>query len=154
MSRSFWIAVAERAGDHVGLRRQADHMHDLFGALARGGKRKAGQQACVLLALSVHGGKQRFADGEARKDAGDLKGPGNAASNDLGRRQAGNIFSAQQNAAMVGQQGPHNQVEERRLAGTIWPDDGGERPWREVQADAADGDDAAEGFAQVLDQQH
>ena len=88
------------------------------------------------------------------KDVGDLESAGDAAPHDLRRRQAADILAGEFHGAAVRPHRPRDQIEERRLAGAIGPNDRRQRTGREVERDVLHRSDATKRLRESLDCQH
>jgi len=66
-------------------------------------------------------------------------------------RQAALIGQAREALARVGPEVAGDEVEERRLARAVWPDDGADRATRDAEADPAHGLEAVEAFLEIAD---
>src|SRR3569833_1925476 len=118
------VAIGEGAGRASGDGAQAALLQGpvdtLAGGHVAGGVAERMQEALGALA----GDPEVFRDGLPREYAFDLKRPLDAEAADLMGRQAGNVAPAEKDLAGRRMQQTGNQVEERRLPGTVGADDG------------------------------
>ena len=82
--------------------------------------------------------------GELGEDVGALERACHAHAADLVRRDAGDVAALQAHLAGVGLQMPGDEVEERRFAGAVRADDGGDAALLHAQAHVVGGDEARE----------
>ena len=94
--------------------------------------------------MRLHRRVERFRNGERRENACHLKCAGDAAADNLGSRQPDEIGPVQYNAALIGPKRAANQVEQRRLAGSVWANHGGQRAGWEFKRYIANGGNAFE----------
>jgi hypothetical protein len=79
-----------------------------------------------------------------------LKGPRDAPAGDLMRRHARHVLVAEQQTPVRGLIDARYEVEDRRLAGAVWPDDGQHLARLQLEGHAGQGHDAAEVDGQLL----
>src|SRR6202022_4104995 len=87
---------------------------------------------------------------QSRKDAGDLEGASDSTACDHVRWLAGDVSAREDDAPGVRLQTAGDEVEERRLAGAVGPDDGVPVRPSHLQADGLDRLQTAERLAQIL----
>src|SRR5947209_3237858 len=88
------------------------------------------------------------------KHRGDLECARHPKPHDLEARLANDILSVEDDLAGIGPERAGDQVEEGRLAGTVRPDDRGQRAVGEVDRDVARCMDAAKFLVEMLDGEH
>ena len=84
-------------------------------------------------------------DGEAGEHARDLHGAGDAGPGPPGRRPVGDVLAAPEDPAAARSQEPGQQVDHRRLAGAVGPDERADLAFLHPQVDVVDSHQAAEG---------
>ena len=128
------------------LQRQVlDHLRGLVAELALG----HAPHVEALAAMRDEGGLDVLVHRELGEDVGALEGAGDPHAADLVRGDAGDVAALQHHLAAIRLRVPGDQIEERRLAGAVRADDGGDAPLLDVQAHVVGGDEARERFAQA-----
>jgi hypothetical protein len=89
-------------------------------------------------------------DGQIREQVGDLEGSTEAKMGVAVRGHVGDVLAFEHDATAGRFQVPAEQVEERRLSGPVWPDDGVEAVFSNLDIDIVDGDKPSKLFAQVF----
>ena len=92
--------------------------------------------------------------GHARQLMGDLEGAHEAAAEQFMRRPSGDLLSIQLDPAGIGAHETGQDIEQRRLAGAVRPDQPENLAALEGEAAIVYGPDAAEGFANVVGSDH
>ena len=137
-ARHFEAALFRRdqiAGEHVGAPGKAAELQHLMGLAPR---------------HAHHGVSHQRADddvvdhGHGLKTLHDLKGAGDAAHAALGCRQRGDVFAVEPDRALGRRQHARDQIEQRRFAGAVRPDQADDFAAPDRDRDVAVGDEAAE----------
>ena len=136
------LGQRQLAGQHIGAGSQPDLLEHDIGALARVALPPVVQKRADHHVLDHREGHQRLGDLERASQAalGALVGP-----------QFVDHFALQPDLAGGGFQLPGQQVEQRRLAGSVGPDDADDLARRHIEAHVVDGGQAEEALADVLD---
>src|SRR5438034_1197851 len=93
-------------------------------------------------------------DGQLREDVGPLERAAHAHAAEVVRRHAGDVAPVEHDPPSVAAQVAGDQVEQRRLAGAVGPDDRAHAVLRHVERDARDGDEAVERLGEVAHLKH
>src|SRR6185436_13246478 len=133
------------------------------GSLARAlAQAERGQQRLGLLPIEVvharpevapaaavrqEGGLHVLIDRQLGEDIGALERAPHAEPADVVRRESGDVAAFQYHRARVGTEVAGDQVEQRRLAGAVGPDDGGDLAPGHAYTGVVDGHEAVEGLA-------
>src|SRR6516162_8318795 len=80
-----------------------------------------------------------------------LEGARDAPLDNLVRLQSSNVFAREQDAAAARFNQASDEIEKRRLAGAVRPNDRHDRTWHDAEINAVHGLDAAERLRQALD---
>ena len=100
---------------------------------------------------TVGADQQVVEDGERRKQSRVLKGSGDSDLGDLIGAKAGDVTVLEDDASpFVGTQHASQDIEERRLAGAVGPDDAGDEAFFELKVEPLDGRDALEVLGDVV----
>src|SRR5579871_1573732 len=86
-----------------------------------------------------------------RKTACDLEGASDATMHPLRLGQPEDILAVEQHLTGVGRERAADQVEEGRLASTVWSDHSRQRTGRKHQRHVVDGAYATKGFGKIFD---
>src|SRR5262249_33808794 len=92
-------------------------------------------------------------DGHRPEELDVLEGAGDAALHDRVRRLAEEALALEADRPRVGLVEARDQVEERRLAGAVRPDQPDDLPGLDIERHVIDGDDAAETSPYVLERE-
>ena len=145
------FAVAQMRGAGVGPRRQPGgieregHGGFLLGRVGARAKPPRARMARLRRDLRVLPG------GERQHDVGALIAAPEPAARDGVGRPPGNVFAVEPDAPGARLERTRQQIDERRLAGAVRPDDAVHPVGREVQRDAVDSDEPAEHAGEILD---
>src|SRR5690606_39190278 len=107
----------------------------LVGVVQRAHVRPEGN---VVADWPEQGGEYILDHRHARDDVGDREAARQAAAIDLVGLEPGDVLAVKQNLSAGEREAARNQVEQRRLAGTVRPDDGVAFAPGHIQADATD----------------
>ena len=111
--------------------------------------------ATEMLALALEDRQQhRFEHREAGKQRVELEGAHEPALRAPVRREGGDALFPQEDVARARREDPGEQVDERRLAGAVGPDQRVARPARQPHAHAAHGGERAQAPGEPLGSQH
>jgi hypothetical protein len=143
------VAVGQHAAGPVGLGLHADlvEQRERLVALVVGRAAPHGEQLAVV---REHGHLHVLHHGERGEGLGDLEGAAHALAPDVARLQAHQLVPVEQDGALVGPQLAVDHVEGGRLARAVGADEREQFAGVQLEADAVDGPDAAEGLAEVL----
>ena len=106
------------------LFREAEQLRDLEGAVGDVAiTRERGEEPAAAPEPRDHGGLERLEHGELGEDVHELKGPRHAEPGEGRRAQAADVALLESDVARGRTEGARQQVDERRLAGAVRPDD-------------------------------
>src|SRR6516162_7460298 len=147
------VAVGERAG--LALREvcKPDPLEGAIDPLGGGAVSRGGAERMQEAVLGLRGDPQVFRGSQPWKHALDLQRALDAEPADLVRLEAADLTSAEEDASLIGREQAGDKIEQGRLAGAVWADDGMEPPACERVAQVVDRGEAAEALGQALDAQ-
>jgi hypothetical protein len=146
-------AVREEARFLVGMVQEADRAEDgRCLVLVQAGD--VLEQAPAAAAMRDVRRLHVLEDGEAREDVGALEGATHAEPAEIVRRDAGDVAVLEDHLARVGPEMAGDEVEERRLARAVRPDDRADRARRHREAHPAHRQEAVEALREATHVKH
>ena len=134
----------------MAARGQAHALHQPFGAFANVAEPfDRGPERIFVAERPQRGAAQILLDRHLGKDVGDLEAARQAAAIDLERREPGDRLPVQAHFARARPDAAADEVEQRRFAGAVRPDDRVPLALGDVERDAADDLHRAEALAKI-----
>jgi hypothetical protein len=126
------VAVAQGAAERIGLVAQPDGREQHFGLVA---VKAFGASPEIRAAALMHQQRrlQILEHGQLREDVGALERTAEPHAAGVMRLHPGNVAAVEPHPAAIRPQMPGDQVEQRRFAGAIGSDDGGDLPGLDLQ---------------------
>jgi hypothetical protein len=150
------FAEREITREFVALARQIGKLEDPVNFLARAARtaEPAAQKAFAAVFDRVLRHPQILPDAELAEQPDVLKCAGNPARHPHMRGKGGDVLVAQQDLAGRDRKQAADEIDDRRLAGAVRPDQAEHLALRNPEIEAVDGADAAEMFTQPLEFEH
>ena len=145
------LPVGEVAGGLVGQPRDADEVQQIHGPPLLGRRARAAQDPAEPALVALGGDEQVLQDGETHEQARELEGAPDAEVEHAVGRSVGDLVAAIAHGALLDALIAGDDIEERRLAGSVGADQAVDLALVDLQVTLRQGRDAAVVLADALD---